>query len=319
MDGESKRAFGVAAVFGVLAIAGLAVGTAADASKEPAPLVLNVGHRGASGSAPEHTIASYDLALKRGADYIEQDLQLTSDGVLVAMHDETLDRTARGPAENCTGKVSDHTVAQIKTCDVGRWFNEAHPEAARPEYVGLRIPTLEEVFRRYGRKVNYYIETKSPESSDHMEERLLELLDEYELRAPSAARWQVLIQSFSPPSLIKMHQLDPSLPLIQLLPGGTSATNPALLPAIEQYAVGVGPTAASVDAAMVDAAHARCLSVHPYTVNDPAEMQRLIDAGVDGMFTNFPEQLDALLGKSAAKGMTGAARAAASWRACGRS
>ena len=68
--------------------------------------VLNVGHRGASGYAPEHTIASYDLALELGADYIEQDLQLTSDGVLVCMHDTTLDRTPRGAPENCTGLVS---------------------------------------------------------------------------------------------------------------------------------------------------------------------------------------------------------------------
>src|SRR4028119_1977971 len=109
--------------------------------------VLNVGHRGASGYAPEHTIPAYDLALKMGADYIEQDLQLTKDGVLVVLHDETLDRTARPTAESapgdCTGLVREKTLAQIKTCDVGSWFNEAYPQYARPEYVGLKIPTLE--------------------------------------------------------------------------------------------------------------------------------------------------------------------------------
>src|SRR5262245_5977212 len=98
---------------------------------------LAIGHRGASGYAPEHTIASYDLALDLGADYIEQDLQLTKDGVLVAMHDPTLDRTARGAAENCTGLVIEKTLAQIKTCDVGTWFNQAFPAAAKPEYDGL--------------------------------------------------------------------------------------------------------------------------------------------------------------------------------------
>ena len=87
--------------------------------------VLAVGHRGASGYAPEHTIASYDLALTLGADYIEQDLQLTKDGVLVALHDPTLNRTARGLSENCTGLVIEKTLAQIKTCDVGTWFNTA--------------------------------------------------------------------------------------------------------------------------------------------------------------------------------------------------
>lgn len=305
-------------LWGVAGWATLALIVPASTYAQP---VLNIAHRGASGSAPEHTLVSYDRALKLGADYIEQDLQLTKDGVLVAMHDETLDRTARGSAENCTGPVSDKTLAQIKTCDVGSWFNEAFPEAARPEYVGLRIPTLEEVFQRYRRRVNYYIETKSPESSDRMEERLLELLDRYGLRKPAAERWQVLIQSFSPASLIKIHtQLDPSLPLIQLLFGGPSLANQAALGAISEYAVGIGPAWSSVDAALAQAAHDRCLAVHPYTVNAETDMSGLIGAGVDGMFTNFPERLDGLLGKSAARGRNGALNAAAeaarAWRDC---
>src|SRR3712207_6457951 len=87
--------------------------TGSAARKPPADApVLNVGHRGASGYAPEHTIPAYDLALKMGADYIEQDLQLTKDGVLVVLHDETLDRTARGPEESCTGSVIDKTLEQ---------------------------------------------------------------------------------------------------------------------------------------------------------------------------------------------------------------
>ena len=306
MAGGIRRILGVT----LLLVAGLGLGSASAGPPKPSP-VINIAHRGASGSAPEHTIAAYDLALELGADYIEQDLQLTSDGVLVAMHDETLDRTARGPAENCSGPVSEKTLAQIKTCDVGSWFNEEFPEAARPEYVELHIPTLEEVFERYGRKVNYYIETKSPESSDRMEERLLELLDRFGLRQPAAERWQVLIQSFSPPSLLRMQQLDPTLPLIQLLFGGPSVANQFLLDAIAGYAVGIGPSASSVDAALVQAAHARCLAVHPYTVNAESAMSALIGAEVDGMFTNFPERLDGLLGKHAAKGRKGALTAAA--------
>jgi len=73
--------------------------------------VLAIGHRGASGYAPEHTMASYDRAIELGANYIEQDLQLTKDGVLVALHDPTLDRTARGDAVNCKGLVIDKTLA----------------------------------------------------------------------------------------------------------------------------------------------------------------------------------------------------------------
>src|SRR5262249_49761528 len=155
---------------------------------------LAIGHRGASGYAPEHTFASYDRAIALGADYIEQDLQLTKDGVLIAMHDATLDRTARGEAANCKGAVIEKTIAQIKTCDVGTCFNEAYPQYARPEYVGARIPTLEEIFERYGHKPNYYIETKNPEEAPGMEEKLVELLTKYQLRGTGSRRNQVLLQ-----------------------------------------------------------------------------------------------------------------------------
>ena len=279
---------------------------------------LVLGHRGASGYAPEHTLASYDLAMELGADYIEQDLQLTKDGVLVALHDPTLNRTARGSAENCAGLVIEKTLAQIKTCDVGTWFNEAFPQYARPEYVGQRIPTLEEVFERYRHRANYYIETKNPEDAPLMEEKLLELLDKYNLRGSAVRRNQVLIQSFSPASLQKIHGLDSSLPLIQLYTNLGSANIRATLDQVRQYAVGIGPSKASVDAALVSAAHDRCLDVHPYTVNESAEMATLVGLGVDGMFTNFPDRLNAILGDAQSPGKTGAKNAAKTAAACRR-
>jgi glycerophosphoryl diester phosphodiesterase len=315
-----------------LLVCSLAVGLAAllalVASAEAAPEkklqdapVLNIGHRGASGYAPEHTIPAYDLALEQGADYIEIDLQMTKDGVLVAMHDDTLDRTAVAPPgvpeRFCSGPVIKRTLEQIKMCDVGSWFNEANPQYANPEYVGLQIPTLEEIFQRYGTSVNYYIETKNPEAAPGMEEELLRLMEEYDLIEPAAENWQVLIQSFSAASLQKIHALEPSLPLIQLFSSTeTSQTIQAQLDLVSTYAVGIGPSKTDVDAALVKAAHAYCLDVHPYTVNETAEMQALIDLGVDGMFTNFPDRLDALLGKDAAPGMTGAKLAADASAAC---
>jgi glycerophosphoryl diester phosphodiesterase len=226
------------------------------------------------------------------------------------MHDGTLDRTARGSVENCTGPVNTKTLAQIKTCDVGSWFNEANPGLARPEYVGLQIPTLDEVFARYKRRASYYIETKAPEAADHMEERLLALLDEYKLRKRAARRWQVLIQSFSPASLQAIHAMDPSLPLIQLVLG--FAPSPALeqgLDAIAAYAVGVGPSSTITDAALVTAARARCLEVHPYTVNQAEQMSALIAMGATGMFTNVPDVLDDVLGADALRGRKGPRRA----------
>jgi len=283
--------------------------------------VLNIGHRGASGYAPEHTFASYDLAVKLGADYIEQDLQLTKDGVLVVMHDKTLNRTATAPegvpARYCRGPVSNRTLEQIKQCDVGSWFNEEYPEYAKPRYVGLKIPTLEQVFKRYGKEVNYYIETKNPDAAPGMERKLLRLMRKYELIRPAARDWQVLIQSFSPESLQKIHRLKPSLPLIQLYFAGSSKTVRTDLGAARAYAVGIGPDQQDVDARLISAAHRRCLAVHPYTVNEKPDMRTLISLGVDGMFTNFPNRLDNVLGTRAADdAMVAARQSAEAYRAC---
>jgi len=230
----------------------------AQSGPEQAAAPLVVAHRGASGTRPEHTFASYDRAIEMGADYIEQDLQVTSDGVLVDMHDGTLNRTTRGDAANCTGNVNSKTLAQIKTCSAGSWFG--------PEYVDEKVPTLEELFQRYGNTVNYYIETKQPDPADHMEEKLLALLDKYDLRNASINNWQVLIQSFSADSLKTIHGMDARLPLIFL--GNPTVAN---IPSYADYAVGLGPSfGASINANWVNTAHANCLDVHPYTINTAA-------------------------------------------------
>ncbi len=129
----------------------------------------------------------------------------------------------------------------------------------------------------------------------------------------------MLIQSFAPESLEKIHALDPSLPLIQLYFGGKDNTSPAIqatLDAVRTYAVGIGPSKNSTDQALVEAAHARCLEVHPYTVNETPEMAKLIGFGVDGMFTNFPDRLEEVLGASTFAAKRAARLAAEGNRAC---
>jgi glycerophosphoryl diester phosphodiesterase len=289
--------------------------TAGAASAQTATLegpVLNIGHRGASAYAPEHTFAAYDLALEQGADYIEIDLQMTADGELVALHDKTLNRTADAPEgvpeRYCRGLVSKKTLEQIKMCDAGSWFS--------PEYAGEQIPTLEEIFQRYGTSVNYYIETKNPEAAPGMEEELLDLMEEYDLTEPAEENWQVLIQSFSAESLMTIHEMNEDLPLIQLYWAGTSKSIQRDLDAVSEYAVGIGPYKRDVDAALVEAAHEHCLAVHPYTVNTVEEMEELISLGVDGMFTNNPDLLDGLLGDEALSGEEAARQAAEAYKSC---
>jgi glycerophosphoryl diester phosphodiesterase len=293
----------IKALVGILAVVGC--GKAVVAPAGPAPVLpvtpllqataMVIAHRGASAVAPEHTFASYDRAIQQGADYLELDAQRTRDGVLVVIHDATLDRTARGPAEDCAGAVAQKTMASLKRCDAGSWFNAATPANARPEYEGLRIPSLAEVVARYGTTARLYIETKDPDSYPGIESDLVALLKQNGITAGPAGRPGVFIQSFSRASLQRVHALDPSLPLIQLIDATSPAEIVAQLSEVQLYATGIGPLKTNVTSAVVEAAHADCLLVHPYTVDDASEMEALLAMGVDGMFTDRPDLLRQVL------------------------
>lgn len=248
-----------------------------------------IAHRGASFDAPEHSFAAYDLALEQGADWLEQDAQMTRDGQLVVVHDDSLDRTARGPSADCSGLVREKTLAQLARCEVGSWFNAEYPERARESYVGARISTLDEVLTRYGSRARYYIETKNPAETPGIEDSLLVLLRKHRLVGRGSDEGRVMVQSFSPASLQRLHALAPRLALVQLrgerLPVGALD---AWLDSVATYAVGIGPSREIISAAMVEGAHARGLVVHPYTVNTEPTMEFVLGLGVDGMFTDLP-------------------------------
>ncbi|WP_380701463.1 glycerophosphodiester phosphodiesterase [Salinithrix halophila] len=283
-------------VFSGLAVAGLLTavfgGATAHAATPKKPQVLNVAHRGASAYAPEHTMASYELGDKMKGDYIEIDLQMTKDGHLIALHDETLDRTTNG-----TGQVKDHTLAEIKQLDAGSWFNEQYPAYAKAEYKGLKVPTLDEVLKRFGKNKKYYIETKAPDIYPGMEEKLLCTLKKYGLTSKKSLRnGHVLVQSFSQESLLKMNRLNPDIPLVQLLWYDISGhISDEELNEVKQYAVGVGPNFDKIDRSYVQKVREHGLEIHPYTVNEKADMRKLIDWGVTGMFTNHPDRLREVL------------------------
>ncbi|TCN27328.1 glycerophosphodiester phosphodiesterase [Mesobacillus foraminis] len=244
--------------------------------------IVNVSHRGASGHAPEHTILAYEMGEKMHGDYIEVDLQMTKDGKLIAMHDEKLDRTTNG-----TGLVKEFTLDEIKKLDAGSWFNEQYPQYAKPEYAGLQVPMLEEVFQKFGKNRSYYIETKSPEVYPGMEKELLRLVDKYSIN-----KEKLLVQSFSSLSLKTMHQLDPSVKLVQLLSyKGDAVISDGEIKEISKYAIGIGPNHTYLNEAYVHKVVNSGLELHPYTVNTKDRMKTLIDWGVTGMFTNFPNLL----------------------------
>ncbi|AZU64270.1 glycerophosphodiester phosphodiesterase family protein [Neobacillus mesonae] len=264
--------------------------------------VAIIAHRGASAYGPEHTLAAYKQAMTMKADYVEFDLQMTKDGELIAMHDETLARTTNAKElypDRAPWRVKDFTLDEINRLDAGSWFNKAYPDQAKQAYIGQKVPTLEEAIKfvkQHGNgKASLYIETKAPNVYPGMEERLIEILKKTNVLDDE----KLLLQSFSEDSLRKLHNLVPHVKLIQLYNASMLKGKDVYqeMKRISDYASGVGPSKELVVPKLMEAAHQNKLHVHPYTVNSKHDMVSLLSLGVDGLFTNFPDQFENLLDK----------------------
>ncbi|PED91935.1 glycerophosphodiester phosphodiesterase [Bacillus toyonensis] len=247
--------------------------------------IKNIAHRGASAYAPEHTIAAYKLGQQLKGDYIEIDLQMTKDGHLLAMHDETVNRTTNGK-----GLVKEHTLEEMKQLNVGSFFNEKYPNFAKKEFENAKVPTLKEIIEMFGHNANYYIETKSPDEYPGMEEKLLEIIKYYQISD------KVIIQSFSEESLQKIHSLHANIPLVQLLSYKKAVQlNELEIEKYKTYCIGLGMNYKYIDSADVKKIKKHGLEVHPFTVDNEKDMKKLLSWGVDGMFTNYPDRLHSIL------------------------
>jgi glycerophosphoryl diester phosphodiesterase len=257
---------------------------------------LLVAHRGASGYAPEHTLAAYEMAIKQGADFVEQDLQLTKDGALICIHDADLARTTdaaevfpdratvRDPGGEGKAKrgwyTIDFTLAEIKRLDAGSWFNRANPFAASASYVGQRVPTLKETIDLVGRRAGLYIELKQypfyKSCGYDLAGKLAAVLKSSGFDRPGASE-RVFVQSFSKEALLKMKEIAPRFRRIQLLPmedagrkDDSAKVTQALAKEIAGYAQGVGPSKEMIKSAGdVAIFHAERLLIHPYTFRGP--------------------------------------------------
>lgn len=215
--------------------------------------------------APEHTFPAYDLALDLGADGLELDVHMTRDGVLVALHDATLDRVT-----GTSGFVADSSIAELKRLDAGSWFG--------PGWRGLSIPTLAEVFARYGRRTRYYVELKDPELYPGIEDELLRLVESHGLGG------RVTVMSFSGPCVERTAAA--GIPVVRLCREG--APIDPVLRAAAGYAYAIGACASDLGRGLVRQAHALGLGVFAYGADAPGATAALAEAGVDGVFTDWP-------------------------------
>jgi len=236
--------------------------------------ILNIAHRGASGTRPENTLISFRRAMEIGAHVIELDTRRTADGIAVIMHDASVDRTTNG-----SGRVADLTLEQVKALDAGTWF--------APEFAGERVPTLAEAVALTGDRVALSLELKET----GVEEQAVAAIR-------STANPESFVSSFHEQCLKRVRELDPHMTL-EFIIGVDPLTEDEIARLIEQTqqldARILAPSHRGITPPLVSAAQAAGLSLIGWTVDKPEEMQRLIHLGVDGITTNRPEVLKDLL------------------------
>src|SRR5262245_6037827 len=272
---------------------------------------LLIAHRGASAYVPEHTLTAYRLAIVQDADYVEQDLAVTRDGVLICLHDDSLERTTdveeifpqRATIDPVTGRrqwlAVDFTLAEIKQLDAGSWFD--------PKFTGERVPTWEEAVAAVGTMAGLYPELKTPSLYQSRGIDMTRLFAESMQRLGLTARpaGSIVVQSFDEGPLRELSKQFPTMPrtfLIEVRDGPRWLTREGLAE-IATFATGIGPSKILLEgrSAVVSMAHDAGLTVTPYTFTTRGAPTRFADVGaemrhylndlnVDALFTDNPDR-----------------------------
>lgn len=228
-----------------------------------------IAHRGASAYRPENTRAAYELAIEQAADMIEVDLHRTRDGAVVVAHDAELERIGG------RGEIGDATLAEVRALDAG---------------AGQRVPTLDELLDGFGARIALNLELKQGSRGAYAG---LPAVVVSAVRARGFEQ-RTLYSSFYDPVLHDLRSIDPEARVALLIsrraPQGWVERARAL------GAEAVNPELPLVDRAFVERAHGEGLAVYVFTVDPLEEMQRLLELGVDGLFTNVPDRMRRLVG-----------------------
>ncbi len=243
----------------------------------PHPAVI--AHRGDRAFAPENTLAAFTQAALKGADGIEFDVKLTSDGEVIVLHDQTVDRTTNG-----RGNVARLTLAALKELDASIQFPGQFP--------GEKIPTLKEVFETVGRKLYMNVElTNYATPRDALVPRVVELVRKHGLQD------RVLFSSFFPRNLRKAEELLPEVPRGLLTWAGLMGFWGRTIGWRRNYAA-LHPYHTDVTAGLVERVHAAGKQVNPWTVNSRDDIKRMVGLSVDGIITDDPALALQALGRA---------------------
>jgi len=239
----------------------------ASGSLPAAPPVLAIGHRGAAAHLAENTMPSFERALELGADALEFDVALTLDGIPVVIHDDTLDRTTNGH-----GPVEQTLFADIVKLDAGGWKNHV-----------AHVPTLAEVLEAFAPRTLLNLEIKESPRRAEIVDACLESVHRHD------ALSRVVFSSFDHDALRLLRHLSPAA-RIGVLSEGTGFDK-AMRCAAELAAENVHPPVVLVTPELVRTAHAAGLRVWTWTANSEGVIRKAIEAGADGIFSDFPERV----------------------------
>jgi glycerophosphoryl diester phosphodiesterase len=253
-------------------------------------LLDEIAHRGSSFGMPENTLAAVQAAVDARVDMVEIDVHRSMDGELVVLHDTSLRRTTDVEEvfpDRPSYNVGELTLAEIRQLDAGSWKGE--------EFAGEPVPTLQEVVdlvRRSGSGL--LVEIKVPHLYPGIAQDLGKvLLAQRGYVTTGVAHERLVVQSFDWGFMAEFDALLPEVPAGLL---GTPTI--AELPELATWAEQVNPHHATLTQQYVDAVHGHGMDLTTWTVDDPAAMRRLIDLGVDGIITNRPDMLAAVVGRA---------------------
>jgi glycerophosphoryl diester phosphodiesterase len=248
---------------------------ASEPEKSPSQEFLLYAHRGASGYAPENTLASFKRALDMGCERMELDVHLSADGVPVVIHDKKVDRTIDGK-----GLVESLSLGELKKLDAGVKFS--------PGFRGERIPTLEEVFE-IDKRIKLCIEIKGNGEEETLCHKVVDIVRKYK------AEGDTIISSFSRRAVQCVYRIDGNLTTLWLVPRWWFGKKVAVK-AHEVGAKFVSGHATNITLKKVNRLHDRGLKVQAWgTKQKVHKIQALLDTGIDGMTSNWPDVVMKLL------------------------
>lgn len=251
--------------------------------------VLVIAHRGGAGLWPENTLFAFHEAVALGVDVLEMDLRETLDGVLIIMHDATVDRTTDG-----TGRVDRLTLEEIQTLDAGYWWTNDGGETFPFRDQGITVPTVEAVLAEFPvAGLNIEIKVGSPAAVDSFCEMIHDhrKTEDVLVVANDAGPIEAFRTACPEVATAASESEVQAFFLSTLLPFLGACLSPAVAVQVPEFSGDIKV----VTGGFVDAVHGSDVMIHVWTVNETADMQRFLDLGVDGIITDFPDRLLALL------------------------